>query len=120
MCRYTRHPVKTHWGCPPCRYTDKRTWRGYRPEDTPACPRCDAPMLDLGRDFKAPRRADRRQWRKVEVLAGAGITFDSCGCSGPGPRPRTLADARSQLGERRSRHRAGTRREVAMATAPDT
>lgn len=58
-------------------------------------------MVDLGRDFHAPRRADDRQWRKVALLVGAGVTFDSCGCTGPGPRPRTLADARSQLGPRR-------------------
>lgn len=35
------------------------------------------------------------------MLFAAGITFDSCGCNGPGPRPRTLADAKSQLGHRR-------------------
>lgn len=58
-------------------------------------------MTDLGRDFQPPRRADFAQWEKVRLLVAAGITFDSCGCTGPGPRPRTLADAKSELGLRR-------------------
>jgi hypothetical protein len=61
-------------------------------------------MIDLGRDFKAPRRADKNQWRKVELLAKNGITFESCG---PGYRPRTLAEAKMDLAEGR---RAGRRR----------
>lgn len=78
-------------------------------------------MVDLGRDFHAPRHADVREWRKVALLvdacavAGARAVdplarkwrlFDSCGCNGPGPRPRTLADAQTQLGRRRSDRRA--------------
>jgi hypothetical protein len=54
-------------------------------------------MIDLGRDFKAPRRADKNQWRKVELLAKNGITFESCGCTGPGYRPRTLAEAKMDV-----------------------
>jgi hypothetical protein len=50
-------------------------------------------MADLGKDFKAPRRRNAAQWRKIEILVAAGITFDSCGCSGPGPRPDTWREA---------------------------
>lgn len=100
MCRYILHPVKTHFACLPCRYTAK-----HPPWTEPACPRCRTTMIDLGRDFKAPRRGNTLQWRKIATLAAAGITFDSCGCTGPGPRPRTLADTKSQLGQRRSDHK---------------
>lgn len=97
MCRYAQHPVKTHLACLPCRYSVK-AW----PRDTAQpCPRCRRPMVDEGRDFKAPRHADVRGWRKVALLNEAGLFFDSCGCSGPGARPRTVADAKSVLGPRR-------------------
>lgn len=62
-------------------------------------------MRDVGKDFHAPRRADRAQWRKVGLLVDEGLLFDSCGCSGPGSRPRTLADAKTQLGRRRVHRR---------------
>jgi hypothetical protein len=63
-------------------------------------------MLDLGKDFKAPRRQNLAQWRKVAMLAAAWITFDSCGCRGPGSRPRTLAEAKTQLQLRRTHRKA--------------
>lgn len=92
MCRYAMNPYKTHWACPPCRRTGKHPdWV------SPRCPACDRPMADLGRDFHAPRRRDAGQWRKVELLVAAGIRFASCGCTGPGGRPRTLADAKREL-----------------------
>lgn len=50
-------------------------------------------MVNLGRDFQVPRKRNRKQWRKVELLFRNGIIFDSCGCSGPGWRPRTLLEA---------------------------
>lgn len=59
-------------------------------------------MVDVGRDFKAPRRANTAQWRKIEMLVEAGIEFDSCGCSGPGYRPRTLSDAKTEMKQRRT------------------
>jgi hypothetical protein len=96
------YPYKTHWACLPCRHTAKflsEQWECMRV--APTCPRCRAKMVHLGRDFHAPRRADTNQWRKVAVLYAAGITFDSCGCTGPGYRPRTLADAKADLRDAR-------------------
>lgn len=99
MCRYALHPVKTHYACLPCQFTAKHPGRN---DPAPACPRCGQHMVDVGRDFKAPRRANAGQWRKVRMLTAAGISFDSCGCTGPGPRPRTLAEAKTQLRHRRT------------------
>jgi hypothetical protein len=101
MCRYSMHPSKTHFACLPCRFTAKH-WGAYWREPNVHCPHCGGLMIDLGHDFKAPRRGNECQWRKVDMLVAAGITFDSCGCNGPGPRPKTLSDAKSQLHRRRS------------------
>jgi hypothetical protein len=90
---------KTHWVCVRDRRTFKASWQA------PICPDCDTPMIDVGKDFHAPRRAALAQWRKVAILVEQGQLFDSCGCGGPGPRPRTLADAKSQFGRRRADRR---------------
>lgn len=96
MCRYHLWvEYKTHYACLPCRFTAKHPW--VSKDAGPRCPHCRARMVALGRDFHAPRRADRNQWRKVSMLFAAGIRFDSCGCTGPGYRPRTLADAKADL-----------------------
>ena len=58
-------------------------------------------MIDMGRDFHAPRHDALAQWRKLEMLVSAtrrqgqlGPLFGSCGCEGPGAQPATLALAR--------------------------
>lgn len=98
MCRYARwgRDYTTHWACLACRHTAR-----FPKGSDPICPRCRAGMIDLGWDFHAPRRRNINQWRKITLLVAAGITFNSCGCHGPGPRPRTLSEAKSQLGRRR-------------------
>jgi hypothetical protein len=57
-------------------------------------------MVDLGRDFKAPKQGDVKQWRKVAKLYENGIIFSSCGCCGPGARPGKLQDVEAFLTER--------------------
>jgi hypothetical protein len=59
----------------------------------PLCPQCREPMANLGLDFRAPKKNDHRQWRKVALLYRNGITFHGCGCGGV-ERPATLAEAR--------------------------
>jgi len=41
-------------------------------------------MTEMGMDFKAPPKNDRKWWANAEILAKAGFTFSSCGCTGPG------------------------------------
>lgn len=105
MCRYALHSAKTHYACLSCRFTAKHP--GWL-DGQPRCPHCAEPMVDMGKDFKAPRHLAVAQWRKVRLLAAAGLTFDSCGCRGPGPRPRTLAEAKTQLGRRRTHQKRWT------------
>lgn len=114
MCRYAFTSYKTHFVCLPCRRSFKHDYGS-----SPRCPSCTKPMIHMGRDFHPPRRADRRQWAKLALLLDAqperrdvvgplpqAPLFDSCGCTGPGTRPRTLADAKSALRSRRSDRRA--------------
>jgi hypothetical protein len=56
-------------------------------------------MHNLGKDFKPLKQKDVKQWQKVERLFEAGITFHSCGCPGPGPRPATLQEVEPFLAE---------------------
>ncbi len=56
-------------------------------------------MHNLGKDFKPPKQINVKQWQKVERLFEAGITFHSCGCQGPGPRPSTLHEVVPFLAE---------------------
>jgi len=54
------------------------------------CPDCDGVATLMGRAFRAPRRDNVDQWRKVEVLARAGFTSWSY----VGRYPDTIAEAR--------------------------
>jgi hypothetical protein len=53
-------------------------------------------MVNAGFDVAIPRRRDKRGWRTLEATLRAGITFHSCGCSGPGYRPRTWSEVRER------------------------
>lgn len=57
--------------------------------ETPAvCPECGKLTADMGLDFKPPRKSDVKAWKHLADLYTAGITFHSCGCSGPGYIPK--------------------------------
>jgi hypothetical protein len=49
-------------------------------------------MVNAGHDFSAPKKQNIRQWKKVASLLRENINFNSCGCAGPGYRPRTLRE----------------------------
>ncbi|MFC4562041.1 hypothetical protein ACFO4E_09255 [Nocardiopsis mangrovi] len=53
-------------------------------------------MTDAGPDLAVPPRRDTRAWRALEATLRAGITFHSCGCGGPGYRPRTWPQVRER------------------------
>ena len=92
MCRYAMSgPYKQKWACFSCRKSYK-SHHGEFDRDSAKCPQCQAPMNNMGLDFRAPRQTDKEQWRKVELLFRNGINFSSCGCSGPGFVPARLRD----------------------------
>jgi len=63
----------------------------------------------MGLDFAAPKRRDAKAWQLLEKLFVVGITFHSCGCGGPGYRPRKARERREFL-ERTRGHYASTLR----------
>ncbi|MGI8748812.1 MAG: hypothetical protein ACR2J4_10765 [Deinococcus sp.] len=80
-----------HWACFHCRKTFKSGHDSNHPERL--CPQCRALMTNMGTDFKAPAQYEVKQWRKVQLLAQAGIKFFPRHRSQlPGEHPATLAD----------------------------
>jgi hypothetical protein len=53
-------------------------------------------MINAGFDLAIPRRKDKPAWRALEAVLQAGLTFHSCGCGGPGYRPRTPSEVRTR------------------------
>lgn len=96
MCRYDGR-YACRWACFNCRKAFKGHavgQLGHVHGDELKCPECGQIMTDMGQDFKPPRRDAKNQWKKLVLLVNKGVTFHSCGCTGPGPRPRTLSEAK--------------------------
>lgn len=93
MCRYACKSYKEHFACFQCRKAFKRRLmadikRGANDDSVPAkCPQCSALMANMGKDFEAPAQKAVKQWQHLQLLYTVGITFHSCGCSGPGYIP---------------------------------
>lgn len=70
----------------------RKSWK-VRPDADAVCRECACPLHEMGRSFKAPRRADAEQWEKVRLLWEAGFRFSSYR-SWPGaePLPKRLRD----------------------------
>jgi hypothetical protein len=66
-------------------------------KDYHPCRNCGRTTVDAGRDLAVPRRADDKGWRTLIAVLSTGLTFHSCGCDGPGFRPRTPAEVRDRL-----------------------
>lgn len=92
MCRYAVTRYKPRYACFACRKAFKRRLAadvGHHGELLPArCPQCGLLMANMGLDFRAPKQDDEKAWATAGALFSVGITFHSCGCSGPGYRPR--------------------------------
>jgi len=53
------------------------------------CPQCGELMANMGLDFEAPKQNDIKTWQHIQNLYSVGISFYSCGCTGPGYIPKT-------------------------------
>jgi len=127
MCRYSFHVYKPHYACFSCCKAFKRPllsdtgrhqstagrWyaeqagkegQGWGTEEQVAatCPNCGKLMADMGLDFKAPVRIDRKAWQHLRTLYSVGITFHSCGCGGHGYVPATTDALANYLTSRRT------------------
>lgn len=96
MCRYGSTRYKPHYACFGCRKSFKRRLqRDVDPggDERPSrCPQCRGEMASMGLDFKPPAQTKKKAWAILEDLWMVGETFHSCGCGGPGYRPRTRRD----------------------------
>jgi DNA-directed RNA polymerase subunit RPC12/RpoP len=85
---------KSHYACFECRKTFKRKlmWdiqRDHNDKVEAKCPQCGTLMANMGLDFAAPKKDNLKQWTHIKTLYKVGITFHSCGCSGPGYIPNS-------------------------------
>jgi hypothetical protein len=105
MCRYAGSHYKNHYACFACRKAFKRRNKDEvdpTGEDHPArCPQCGLLMADMGLDFAPSRTNDARAWEAAARLYEVGETFHSCGCGGPGYRPRDPRELAAFLAERK-------------------
>ena len=65
------------------------------PEERHICPQCGAEMVEMGRNFRAPKRDDLEQWKKVEALVRAGFSFHSVNSYRTGRYPERLSEVDS-------------------------
>ncbi len=89
---------KSHYACFKCRKTFKRRlWVDVDRDSAydenvesnkAICPECGSLMVDMGLDFESPKKTDVKTWKHIEDLYKSGITFHSCGCTGPGYIPK--------------------------------
>ena len=87
VCLKCKTSNKRHFNSPPCDYPRTMT-----------CPVCKEQAVNLGRNFKAPRKNDVAQWKKVEYLIEHGFNFQKIRLDSNSlksiPYPRTLAEAK--------------------------
>lgn len=93
MCWYAMYSYKPHYACFNCRKTFKRRLLGdiQRDSKTPKeakCPECGGLMASMGLAFESPKKNDVKAWNHMKDLYTVGVTFHSCGCTGPGYIPK--------------------------------
>jgi len=94
MCRYAMSKYKPHYACFNCRKTFKRKlmWDINRDDKRTVeanCPQCRQFMANMGLDFPSPKKDNIKEWQHIKSLYSVGITYHSCGCTGPGYIPNT-------------------------------
>ena len=94
MCRYAMTLYKPHYACFNCHKTFKRRPKkdikdGIESVYEAKCPQCGELMANMGLDFESPKMEDLKKWEHIKSLYSVGITFHSCGCSGPGYIPNS-------------------------------
>ncbi len=84
---------KPHYACFKCHKTFKRRlFKDIKKGESgfeAKCPQCAELMADMGLDFESPKKDDLKKWEHIKSLYSVGITFHSCGCSGPGYIPNS-------------------------------
>ena len=113
MCRYAFHTYRDHFACFRCRKAFKQWqwesgretyWKtGSRLRYAPrvfTCPECSDTMVNMGLDFRAPKKDEREAWQILEALYAQGYTFGNCGCGSGYSPPDRLRDVPKWLAAR--------------------
>lgn len=80
----------------------RKSWKIELREDHQAvCPECGGVLHEMGRNFKAPKKRDDEQWKKVRALWSAGVRF--WGYNVGEPPPQRLSEVEDYLRSRRQR-----------------
>lgn len=67
-------------------FTCRKTFNNTR-----SCPECGGDLYDVGKAFKAPRKENTREWRKVRnFVLGGGSYYEGGGTTLPDKRPELL------------------------------
>jgi len=56
------------------------------------CPNCGETMVSMGRSFKAPRKNNTKQWKKVQRLWEAGYRFPTNSSQDAADYPKRLSE----------------------------
>jgi len=56
------------------------------------CPQCSTELYWMGRNFRPPKHADKKQWLKVKVLYAEGFRFVGSGSPNSVPLPEKYID----------------------------
>jgi hypothetical protein len=88
-------------------FTCRRGFKHGGVEVEVRCPQCGGAATNMGTQFKVPPRHAEQQWRKVALLANAGVRFDHSPRSWLPERPvQTYAQAKRVVQLVRARHDA--------------
>ena len=67
-------PYSYHFACFECRKSfSYSVLRSDKTSFERKCPDCGQALYPMGRKFKAPKRSDVKQWKKVELIHKAGM-----------------------------------------------
>ncbi len=107
MCRYAMYSYKSHYACFKCKKGFKRRNlkdinRDLVESKVFHCPDCRNIMANVGLDCEVPSKKDEKKWKVLESLYEIGITYHSCGCSGPGYIPKELDELKVYLEKTKS------------------
>lgn len=84
MCRYTQNYYTGKSVCLTCKTACR----------TDVCVKCKNATVWVGKDFATPKKSDKQGWEAVRATLLAGYNYDSCGCTGPGWRPKNRSELR--------------------------
>jgi hypothetical protein len=108
MCTFAFGNNKQRYACFNCRKVFKfpSDFRYHLQDNLRKCLECGNGLYAMGLFFRVPPKADKKQWKKVEILALNGYRYHHLRCCSrpePGYRPRNLRDVPEFLGVQNSK-----------------